>query len=170
MTKRAWVRGVEEERELSQKINALADKRYGQHDAATIKTLFLSYDTDGDALLTGAELREMLADADIGNFATRGFWVDGIFEKLDKSPTDGKLSWEEYLAAKSKTAPPTTPTTPGTPPPTPQQPTSLYCNWETNVCTSDPANASSNAGGVSLLAWGIPLGLSIGMVWLLARK
>ena len=160
-----------EEQELSQKINALADKRYyGQHDVATIKKLFLSYDGDGDGKLLKDELSKMLSDADIGNFVTRGFWVDGIFEKLDKSPKDDALTWEEYLAAKSTSAPPSTPTSPSKPasPASPQQASPLYCDWETNVCSPSPEAA--NVGNVSSMMWAIPLGLSIGMVWLLARK
>ncbi len=165
-----------EEKELSDKINVLADSRFGAHNVESIKKLFLSYDRNSDGLLSQGELKEMLEDADIGNFITRGSWVDAIFEKLDKSPADGRLSWEEYLAAKSTpagTAPPV-PTTPGTPAkPVKTKPSStLYCNWETNVCSNDPAQASTPAqvGNVSLSAWALPIGAAVGMVWLLTRK
>lgn len=107
-----------EEVELDTKINALSDSRYGAHDAATLKKLFLSYDKNGDNLLDKDEIYDLYTDADVGvKYVSRGIWVDKTFEKVDKN-ADDKLSWEEYLAASSiasGTPPTTTPGAPGTP-------------------------------------------------------
>lgn len=43
------------------------------------------------------DLLELLDDAGIGNFATRGMWADGIMKELDKNK-DGSISWEEFSA------------------------------------------------------------------------
>lgn len=105
-----------EEVELDTKINALSDSRYGAHDAATLKKLFLSYDKNGDNLIDYDELWEMFSDAGVGNFVTRKFWVNGTLDKVDKN-SDRKLSWEEYLAASSiaSATPPAAPGATSTP-------------------------------------------------------
>ena len=97
----ATVAGEAEERDLQQKINALTVSRYGAVSLDTTKKLFLSYDADGDGKISKAELKKLLEDAGIGNWITRGYWVDGVFDELDKD-RDNKLTWEEYLVARSK--------------------------------------------------------------------
>lgn len=166
----AAVMGAAEEKEISDGINALSDKRYGSHEPETLKKLFLSYDKNGDGGLDSDELYELLADADVSSWPIRKLYVSGIIDKLDKSPTDGRVTWEEYLAARSAPKP-TTPASPGAPPKTttPAQ-TPLYCSWETNICNNDPATGAVQQASVSPTMWAIPIGLSIGMVWLLTRK
>ena len=96
--------GVEErderEQELADKLSAFVQDRFGgDYDKA-----FEYFDKDNDGMLNRSELSDALGDIGIGNFITRGMWVDGIMEKLDKSPTDGKLSYNELLSAVGQTA------------------------------------------------------------------
>lgn len=93
------VAGAAEEEELRQKFRALAASRFGDYTLPSMKKLFQSYDGDGDGVIGRVELKAMLKDADVGNGITRGYWVDGIFEALDKSPADDRLSWDEYMAS-----------------------------------------------------------------------
>lgn len=81
--------------ELEAKVNALADAKFGGHTTAKIKQLFLSYDGNGDGCANRDEVKAMLADADVGNFITRGYWVDGIFDQLDANKNDC-ITWDEY--------------------------------------------------------------------------
>jgi len=97
----ALVAGEAEEREIREKFDKLTVERYGSVSLDNTKKLFMSYDADGDGKISKPELKEMLSDAGIGNWVTRGYWVDGIFDELD-SDRDGKLTWEEYLVARSK--------------------------------------------------------------------
>ena len=88
------------EQELADKLSAVVQDRFGgDYDKA-----FEYFDKDNDATLNRSELSDALGDIGIGNFITRGMWVDGIMEKLDKSPTDGKLSYDELLSAVGQTA------------------------------------------------------------------
>lgn len=97
----AIVSGEAEARELEQKFDALTIDRYGAVNLENTKKLFMSYDADGDSKINKVELKSMLTDAGIGNWITRGYWVDGIFDELDRD-RDDKLTWEEYLVARSK--------------------------------------------------------------------
>ena len=36
---------------------------------------------------------------DIGGWATRGIWVNGIMDKLDADPVDDQLSYNELMSA-----------------------------------------------------------------------
>jgi|GEM_PF-2454044 len=89
----------EREQELADKLGAFVKNRFGgDYDKA-----FEYFDKDNDAKLSRSELSDALGDIGIGNFITRGMWVDGIMEKLDKSPTDGKLSYDELLSTVGQT-------------------------------------------------------------------
>lgn len=81
--------------ELEAKVNALADKKFGGHTTAHIKKLFLSYDGNGDGCANRDEVTALLKDADVGNWITRGYWVDGVFDKLDANKNDC-ITWDEY--------------------------------------------------------------------------
>lgn len=107
----AAVAGEAEERELREKIDALTIERYGAVNLDTTKKLFLAYDEDGDGKISRSELEALLKDANIGYFWTRGGWVSAIFKELDRDHDD-RLTWEEYLVARSKKG------TGVTPPPT----------------------------------------------------
>ena len=95
----ARVSGAAEEEELRRKTRALATSRFGDYSIVSMKKLFQSYDGDGDGKINRDELKALLKDADVGTMFTRGYWVDGIFDKLDASPKDDQLTWEEYTAA-----------------------------------------------------------------------
>src|SRR4051812_22352027 len=64
--------------ELKTKIAALVQGRYG----GDYRQAFDYYDAD-HAGITAEQLKQLLADADIGNAFTRGSWVSGIMDKLD---------------------------------------------------------------------------------------
>jgi len=51
-----------------------------------------------DGKLDPDELKDVLAQAGIGNFVTRGLWVDGVISRLDKDG-DARISWPEFQAA-----------------------------------------------------------------------
>ena len=90
----------EREQELADKLGAFVERRFGgDYDKA-----FEYFDKDNDSKLSKGELSDALEDIGIGNFITRGMWVDGIMEKLDKSPADGKLSYDELLSAVNQQA------------------------------------------------------------------
>ncbi len=95
----ARVSGATEEEELRQKTRALATSRFGDYSIVSMKKLFQSYDGNGDGKIDRDELKALLKDADVGYGFTRGYWVDGIFDRLDVSPKDDQLTWEEYTAA-----------------------------------------------------------------------
>jgi len=84
-----------EKEELEAKVNALCMKRYGDTSPASMKKLFMAYDKNGDGAINKKELKELLADADVGNSFTRGMWVDGVVKEID-ADKDGFLVWEEY--------------------------------------------------------------------------
>ena len=87
-----------EKEELEAKVNALCMKRYGDTSPASMKKLFMAYDKNGDGAINKKELKELLADADVGNSFTRGMWVDGVVKEID-ADKDGFLVWEEYAAS-----------------------------------------------------------------------
>ena len=81
------------EKELQEKLTKFVEDHFdGDYDAA-----FEHFDQDGDERINRSELSEALKDIGVGNFLTRGAWVEGIMEKLDQSPQDGKLSHEELI-------------------------------------------------------------------------
>ncbi len=152
-----------EEIELDSKVNALADARYGAHDVATLKKLFLSYDKNGDNLLSRDEVYALFSDADVGNWLTRGAWVSGTFEKVDKSKDD-QLTWEEYLAASSiASSTPPSPTGGGVAkPPTPSGEAPGYggganCDPKTGLCTEPSGSSGFSVASVAVGAVAVGL-------------
>lgn len=84
-----------QEQELRTKIARLVNRApyHGDLEAA-----FRAYDRGDDGALNSSELRNLLADARVGNGLTRGLWVDGIIEKMDELPgarRNGKVDWAE---------------------------------------------------------------------------
>jgi hypothetical protein len=176
--------------ELEAKVNALADARFGGHTTAQIKKLFLSYDKNGDGCAGRNEVEELLSDAGVGNWVTRGYWVDGVFDKLDVNPKNDCITWEEYRVgsglkddAPKPAAPPAdsdkTDKTknPGALVVKPSDPTA----WPTGVATAEsaaakPATALSTyagpaiAGTLGALWLGIPYGVALGLGWFAAGR
>ncbi len=71
--------------------------------------IMAKYDTSpqgGDGKLSRDEIKDLLKDADIGTWLTRGCWADGLLEKFDTPLSDppnpehdGKISKAELKAA-----------------------------------------------------------------------
>lgn len=102
------------EEELRLKVQDLARSRYGNTSPTSMKKLFMSYDANGDGAINKSELKELLSDADVGNWVTRGTWVDAIFDRVDANK-NGVLTWDEYKAAagvKDEAPPPAPPVPP----------------------------------------------------------
>ena len=89
-----------EQQELVSKIQATLQQKYGDTSLASMRKLFDSYDKDGDQKISADELKQLLKDVDIGNFATRGAWVDGITKALDANG-DKAIGWDEFSKAVS---------------------------------------------------------------------
>ena len=105
----AHVGYASDEEELRIKVGELAKSRYGSSSQENLRRLFLSYDANKDGAIDRSELKELLSDADVGNWATRGAWVSGIFDKVDTNK-DNKITWAEYRVAAG--LPPEAPPTP----------------------------------------------------------
>lgn len=88
--------------ELVGGVKSLAKSR-----GTTPEGLFAMYDGNGNGALNRDELRALLTDAHVGNGLTRGAWVSGIFQRLDKD-SDDELTLSELdgvLASESKRSP-----------------------------------------------------------------
>ena len=81
------------EKELVRKVQALVSKRF----AGNYKTAFDNYAAGG--LMGEDGLEQLLKDANVGNFATRGTWVRAIMEKIDED-RDGVVSFSELQFLK----------------------------------------------------------------------
>jgi hypothetical protein len=78
-------------KELKEKVAALvASKFEGDYMRA-----FQHYAGEG-GMVSRTELSTMLKDAGIGNALTRGYWVDGVMEKVD-ADKDQQISQSEFL-------------------------------------------------------------------------
>lgn len=65
--------------ELKRGINSLVTRKFG----GDFDKAFSYYDFNGDGKLNRDNVSNVLADAGIGNFITRGLWVTGIMTELD---------------------------------------------------------------------------------------
>ena len=79
--------------ELQTKIAAFVRAHYG----GDYKRAFEHYAADRVGI-SADELKQLLADADVGNFFTRGSWVSGVMERLDTNQ-DGRIAWDEFEQA-----------------------------------------------------------------------
>jgi len=83
-----------DEEELVSKVRKLMTERFGGTDVAARKKLFEAYDKNGDGQVDQDEMKQLLADAGVGNGLTRGAWVRGVIKKLD-SDDDKTISYDE---------------------------------------------------------------------------
>jgi Ca2+-binding EF-hand superfamily protein len=82
-----------QKRELTDKVNRLiADRFSGDYGRA-----LAHYDKNQDGRVDRGELGQLLADAGIGNWLTRGAWAQGIVAALD-ADKDGTISASELNA------------------------------------------------------------------------
>lgn len=82
------------ERELVTKIGALVERDFNGNTQAAF-----NHYAGADHQVSRSELTQLLSDAGIGNVFTRGSWVSGIMNRLDKAPHgdgNGKISWTEF--------------------------------------------------------------------------
>jgi Ca2+-binding EF-hand superfamily protein len=79
--------------ELVRKVGDLVNRRFG----GDYRAAFQSYSRKrtSDATVDKDELKDLLADASVGNGMTRGLWADGIVRELDRDG-DGRIGWEEF--------------------------------------------------------------------------
>ncbi|MFT7581279.1 MAG: Ca2+-binding EF-hand superfamily protein [Myxococcota bacterium] len=85
------------ESELVGKIQVLLRDRYDGVGHDERRKLFEHYDKNGDGEIDAKELNRVLADAKIGNGATRGFWIQGVLVRFDANG-NGTLCFDELEA------------------------------------------------------------------------
>ena len=82
-----------EQQELKQKIGRLIADKFGGDQ----RKAFQHFDANRDGKIDRAELMELLKEAGIGNWLTRGQWANGILAVLDVDK-DGAISAAELEA------------------------------------------------------------------------
>ena len=83
-----------EEKELKTKLAKYVDDNFDGDYAKA----FEHFDGDDSGQLDRSELSSALKKIGVGNVITRGWWVDGLLENVDKKPAgdgNGKISWAE---------------------------------------------------------------------------
>ena len=81
-----------EEQQLIDGIKALVRDYFG----GSYRAAFDAF-AGPDGKIDPQELSKVLGQAGIGNFLTRGMWVDGVLGKVDRDG-DRKISWDEFQA------------------------------------------------------------------------
>ena len=76
--------------ELVTKVGRLVDSRFG----GDARAAFDHY-AGADGKVSADELSKLLKDAGIGNMFTRGSWVSGIMEQMDRN-RDGQIGRTEF--------------------------------------------------------------------------
>jgi len=98
---------AENVRELVTKLTALVTKRYGAANPAAMHRLFNDY-ANAQGVVDRVGLRRLLSDAGVGNFLTRGAWVDGVMDHFDPPDATGRrkggITWEAFQAGTAKKA------------------------------------------------------------------
>jgi hypothetical protein len=79
--------------ELVRKVSQLVRERFGNN----YESAFAHYASKrgGNGTVDEEELGDLLKDAGIGSWATRGIWVDGVMKELDRD-RDKKIGWSEF--------------------------------------------------------------------------
>ena len=82
-----------QKQELTDKVSTLVKGHFG----GNYQEAFAHYDANGDGRIDKDELGQLLQDAGIGNWLTRGAWASGIVAALD-ADKDGTISASEFEA------------------------------------------------------------------------
>ena len=82
-----------QKKELQDKVTGLVAGQFG----GDYHRAFVHYDQTKDGKINKDELVELLKDAGVGNWLTRGAWADGIIAELD-TDQDGTISGAEFAA------------------------------------------------------------------------
>ena len=83
----------EDKQELKRKVKKLVDDKFkGDYQKA-----FDHYDQsiNKNGTINQRELEQLLKDADVGNWGTRGSWAEEIIKDLDEDG-DKSISWKEF--------------------------------------------------------------------------
>ena len=83
-----------QKQELIDKLKYLVENKFG----GDYKVAFNHYDVDKDGKVDITDINNILTDANIGNYFTRGLWANGIMTELDKD-ADGFITIKEFEAA-----------------------------------------------------------------------
>jgi hypothetical protein len=78
-------------KELKEKVGKLVKANF----KGDYKKAFEHYDADKDNAVNADEITKLLKDADVGTWATRWKWVDGILDRLDQNKNK-KIEWTEF--------------------------------------------------------------------------
>ncbi len=144
---------MSKEDEIKAKVKALCIARYGDSSDESMRKLFLSYDANSNGTISNPELRALLDDAGVDFFMIpQSLVVDGVMEALDKDPTDGELTWEEYKRVPRAAPPPPAPLDKYDGPITPYGQLPAGCEAATGLCiapASDLLTGRSQAGILS---------------------
>ncbi len=82
---------------LADKLKVVLEQRYGDSGTDARRQLFDAYDTNGDGGVDAGELRQILSDAGVGTDHSRGYWVSGVFLRMDANG-DGFICFDEFDA------------------------------------------------------------------------
>jgi|GEM_PF-2548216 len=80
---------------LAKKLRSTLEQRYGDSGDTARRQIFDAYDENGDGGIDAGELRRLLADAGVGNAESRGYWVSGVFVRMDRNG-DGLICFDEF--------------------------------------------------------------------------
>lgn len=82
---------VQDKTDLATKVSALIRAKFG----GDWRRAFWHYDGDHDGGIDRAELTDLLRDAGVGNYFTRGAWASGVTAEMD-ADGDGRITWPEF--------------------------------------------------------------------------
>jgi len=80
--------------EVVDKVTSLVNRLF----EGNFEQAFRAYDSNADGRIDRDELTNLLADAGIGSWVTRGAWAAAVIAVLDTS-SDGCISWPEFEEA-----------------------------------------------------------------------
>jgi Ca2+-binding EF-hand superfamily protein len=76
-----------DKQQVKDKLDVLVKTKFD----GDVEAAFAYYDINNDGKIDRSELMDLLTDAGVGNWFTRGRWADGILAELDKD-NDGAIT------------------------------------------------------------------------------